>query len=91
MLRYQHEAIKTQPNFNTLGAYYSYSFNSGMALQGHVYRLAQGPLAGFQSAVGVKKFKEYGRLFLEYTNYDADAARLKGRQDDFTARLRIDF
>lgn len=92
VLRYQHEAIKTQPNFNTLGAYYSYNFNSGVELQGRVYRLAQGPLAGFQSAVGVvKKFKKYGRLFLEYTDYDADAARLKGRQDDLTAGLRIDF
>ena len=60
-----------------------------MELQGRVYRLAQGPLAGFQSAVGV--VKKYGRLFLEYTDYDADAARLKGRQDDLTAGLRIDF
>ena len=48
--------------------------------------------AVFQSAVGmVKKFKKYGRLFLEYTDYGADAARLKGRQDDLTAGLRIDF
>ena len=28
VLRYQHEAIKTQANFNTLGAYYSYNFNT---------------------------------------------------------------
>ena len=28
VLSYQHEAIKTQANFNTLGAYYSYNFNN---------------------------------------------------------------
>ena len=68
------------------------NFNSGVELQGRVYRLEQGPLAGFQSAVGVvKKFKKYGRLFLEYTDYDADAQRLKGRQDNLTTGLRIDF
>lgn len=92
VIRYQHEAIKTQANFNTFGAYYSYNFNNGIELQGRVYRLEQGPLAGFQSAVGViRKFKKYGRIFLEYTDYDADAARLKGRQDDITAGFRIDF
>ena len=30
VLRYQLEAIKTQANFNTLGVYYSYNFNSGV-------------------------------------------------------------
>ena len=40
VLCYQHEAIKTQPNFNTLGGYYSYNFQSGLELQGCVYRLA---------------------------------------------------
>ena len=92
VIRYQHESIKTQDNFNTLGAYYSYNFNGGIELQGRVYRLEQGPLAGFQSAVGVtKRFKKYGQISLEYTDYDADAARLKGRADDLTAGLRIDF
>ena len=81
MPRYQHEAIKTQPNFNTLGAYYSIILIAAWHCRG-VHRLAQGPLAGFQSAVGVKRCKKYGRLFLEYTDYEADAARLKGRPED---------
>ena len=90
MLRYQHETIKTQPDFNTLGANYSIILIAAWHCRG-VHRLAQRPLAGFQSAVEIKKFKKYGRLFLEYTDCDADAARLKGRQNDPTVGLRIDF
>jgi predicted porin len=92
VLRYQNEDISDGTEFTTIGAYYSYTFESGITPQVRVYNLDNGVIDGFQTAIGVtKKFNKYGEVFIDYTNYDDDAATLKKRDDDITVGVKISF
>ncbi len=93
VIRYQDEDIVDDTEFTTIGGYYSYQFaKAGIEAQARIYNLDNGVIDGNQIAVGItRKFGKRGQLFLEYVDYDEEAAILRGRGDDVTAGLRIDF
>ncbi len=92
VLRYQNEEVSNGTEFNTIGAYYSYTFESGITPQFRVYNLDNGVIKGNQMAIGViKKFNKYGEVFIDFTNYDDEAAMLKKRDDDITVGVKISF
>jgi len=92
VFRYQNEDISDSTDFTTIGAYYAYTFESGITPQFRIYNLDNGVIDGFQTAIGVtKKFNKYGEVFIDYTNYDDDAATLKKRDDDVTVGIKISF
>lgn len=92
VVRYQTEDVSDGTEFNTIGVYYSYTFESGITPQFRVYNLDNGIIKGNQMAIGVtKKFNKYGEVFMEYTNYDDEAAILKKRDDDFTVGVKLSF
>lgn len=94
VFRYQDEDILDEPNFVTTGLYYSYAFgeHKGYEFQTRIYNLDNGVIDGNQIGVGfTRKFRKAGQLFLEYVTYDDNASILRGRMDDITLGLRIDF
>ncbi len=92
VFRYQNEDISDGTVFKTIGAYYSYSFESGITPQLRIYSLDNGNIQGYQTAIGVsKKFNKYGEVFIDYTNYDDEAATLKKRADDISLGIKISF
>ncbi|MFT6506557.1 MAG: putative porin [Colwellia polaris] len=92
VLRYQNEDVSDGTEFNTVGVYYSYTLASGITPQFRIYNLDNGIIKGNQMAIGAtKKFNKYGEVFIEYTNYDDEAAQLKKRDDDITVGVKISF
>lgn len=92
VLRYQNEDISNDTEFTTIGAYYSYTFQSGITPQFRLYNLDNGIIKGNQIAIGLtKKFNKYGEVFIDYTNYDDEATMLKKRDDDVTVGVKISF
>jgi predicted porin len=92
VLRYQFEDVSDNTEFKTIGAYYSYTFESGITPQFRIYNLDNGVINGNQIAIGLtKKFNKYGEVFIDYTNYDDDAAILKKRDDDVTVGVKVSF
>ena len=93
VFRYQSEDIDAGSDFTTMGGYYSYRFGgSDIEAQSRIYNLDNGVIDGNQMAIGLtRKFGKMGQLFIEYVDYDDEAAILKGRGDDLTMGLRIDF
>ncbi|MFT7007264.1 MAG: putative porin [Colwellia sp.] len=92
VLRYQNEDVSDGTEFKTIGAYYSYSFESGITPQFRIYNLDNGVIKGNQMAIGVtKKFNKYGEVFIDITQYDDEAAMLKKRDDDVTVGVKISF
>lgn len=92
VLRYQNEDVSDGTEFNTIGFYYSYTLESGITPQFRIYNLDNGIIKGNQIAIGAtKKFNKYGEVFIEYTDYDDEAAQLKNRDDDITVGVKISF
>jgi predicted porin len=92
VLRYQNEDVSDGTEFNTLGAYYSYTFESGITPKFRIYNLDNGVIKGNQVAISItKKFNKYGEVFIDYTHYDDDAALLKQRDDDVTVGVKLSF
>jgi predicted porin len=92
VLRYQNEDVSDGTEFNTIGFYYSYTLESGITPQFRIYNLDNGIIKGNQIAIGAtKKFNKYGEIFIEYTDYDDEAAQLKNRDDDITVGVKISF
>ncbi|MEJ2419153.1 MAG: hypothetical protein P8Y45_19945 [Exilibacterium sp.] len=91
-MRYQQEDWEVSEEFTTMGAYYAFTTSRQTIFHARIYNLDRGDLNGNQISAGVaKKFGKYGEVFAEYTDYDDDAAILKGRGDDITIGYKINF